>query len=210
MSNVNVRQQTTLTADVTQTETLDKARRARETLRKAALTAKSIRKETLGNSDEDRQTDLLVGKTVDRIVATPTGTLLLAPGQRISPSTVKTAEHWGMLDDLFMAVARSGNSLLNLQSSDSVSGQEDELPSSKTQASPPIGTHNCGIKAIEERRIQNALGKPAHRTIVDRHGETILESGNIVTPEAIDRAKRAGILDILFSAIRSETLHEQN
>jgi hypothetical protein len=188
---------------------IEKARQARETLQKTARLARKIRRniqvdETWHDSEEELQTDLIIGKSVNRIVATPTGTLLLAPGQRIAPSTIETAEHWGMLDELFQAVAQSDRHDFTTDSSCFASELADDLPSCQSLSSTAMGTEECGIRAIEERRCQSALGQAVHRTIIDRNGEAILESGERVTPEALDRAKRSGILDILFSAVLTE------
>jgi len=183
---------------------IEKARKAREKLRKTARTARNIRgKMEIDQSDpssESLSKEAILGKSVDRIVATPTGTLLLVPGQRITPATVKTAEHWGMLDELFDAVAQSGCPPLNPDECHWM----DDLSGCEPPDSLSSETEKFGIQAIEERRIQNALSKPVYRNLLDRNGEMILESGERVTPEAIDRARRSGILDILFSAVRPE------
>lgn len=184
---------------------IEKARPARENPQRTARMAHGIREKTdvdrSYRSQEPLSKDSILGKSVDRIVATPTGTLLLVPGQRITPATVKTAEHWGMLDTLFDAVAQSSCQPFNPDPCD----WTDDA-SSGSEAPNPISSkpEECGIQAIEERRIQNALSKPVSQTLVDRNGEILLQSGERVTPEAIDRARRSGILDILFGAVRPE------
>jgi uncharacterized protein YrrD len=57
---------------------------------------------------------------------------------------------------------------------------------------------------IEEERIKRALGRPTTRVILDRHDDVILNTGDIITHEAIEEARRAGILDALLSSVHIE------
>jgi hypothetical protein len=56
---------------------------------------------------------------------------------------------------------------------------------------------------LEERRIKAALGRPTDRIILDREDNPILERGEIITNKAIQRAREAGVLDILLSSVGS-------
>ncbi len=66
----------------------------------------------------------------------------------------------------------------------------------------------------EQRRINNALGRPVTRVILDRQDNVILETAQIVTNQAIERARAAGVLDVLLDSVytvepdlSSEALH---
>jgi hypothetical protein len=52
----------------------------------------------------------------------------------------------------------------------------------------------------ERRRINEALGRPVSRTIVDADGALILDAGAPVTRDAVARAGRAGVLELLLEA----------
>lgn len=54
---------------------------------------------------------------------------------------------------------------------------------------------------VQERKIKNALGRPVDRVIFDENDEVILDTGDLITHEAIDRAEQAGMLDVLLGSI---------
>ncbi|HSI20423.1 MAG TPA: PRC-barrel domain-containing protein [Verrucomicrobiae bacterium] len=54
---------------------------------------------------------------------------------------------------------------------------------------------------VEEGKIKAALGKPTNRVIFDTHDEVILNTGDLITNEAVDRARQAGVLDVLLSSV---------
>ncbi len=56
------------------------------------------------------------------------------------------------------------------------------------------------MQTQQERRIQAVLGHPALRTIADRDGRAIVEVGELIVPQAVERAKRAGKLECLLGA----------
>ncbi|NEO25993.1 MAG: hypothetical protein F6K03_03620, partial [Kamptonema sp. SIO4C4] len=51
-----------------------------------------------------------------------------------------------------------------------------------------------------DQRIQQALGRPVTRVICDRQGNIILDIGDLITHRAIERAKKAKVLDRLLNA----------
>ena len=55
--------------------------------------------------------------------------------------------------------------------------------------------------AREDRRIQNALGRPVTRVILDRHDAVILSVGEIVTNAAVERSRDAEVLETLLEAV---------
>jgi uncharacterized protein YoxC len=54
---------------------------------------------------------------------------------------------------------------------------------------------------VEQNRIKNALGRPVSRVILDTNDQPILDSGQLITHEAIEKAREAGVLDILLSSV---------
>ncbi len=55
--------------------------------------------------------------------------------------------------------------------------------------------------ALEPTNIKKWLGYPVTRTICDRHGQVILEVGDLVTHQALHQAWEAGVLHVLLSAL---------
>lgn len=55
-------------------------------------------------------------------------------------------------------------------------------------------------KWMELKRIHRALGRPTARVILDRNDRVILNIGELITHNAIERSRQAGVLDILLSS----------
>ncbi len=58
---------------------------------------------------------------------------------------------------------------------------------------------------IEDRRIKAVLGRPVTRVILDQNDAPILNTGDLITHEAVDRAREAGVLDMLLSSAYTDT-----
>jgi hypothetical protein len=54
---------------------------------------------------------------------------------------------------------------------------------------------------IEEKRIQAALGRPVTRVILAPDDTPILNTGDLITNEAIARAREKGVLNMLLSSV---------
>lgn len=57
---------------------------------------------------------------------------------------------------------------------------------------------------IENYRVEQALGRRISRTILDPSDEVILEQGEIITHQAVLRAREAGILDSILNSVVKE------
>jgi uncharacterized coiled-coil protein SlyX len=53
----------------------------------------------------------------------------------------------------------------------------------------------------EIKRIKNALGRPSKRVILDRQDNVILNIGDLITNEAVERARAADMLDVLLNSV---------
>lgn len=56
----------------------------------------------------------------------------------------------------------------------------------------------------QEYKIHRALGRPVNRVILDRNDRPILKKGDLITNEAIEQAKEAGVLDIVLNSVEEE------
>jgi hypothetical protein len=53
----------------------------------------------------------------------------------------------------------------------------------------------------EQEQIKRALGRPVTRVILDSQDNVILNTGEVITNQAIRRARAAGVLDILLDSV---------
>jgi hypothetical protein len=56
-------------------------------------------------------------------------------------------------------------------------------------------------RKLEEQRIKNALGRPVTRVILNEFDNVILNVGELITHQAIEEAREAGILDVLLNSV---------
>jgi uncharacterized protein YrrD len=66
------------------------------------------------------------------------------------------------------------------------------------------GWRDRAADRMKEEKIKRALGRPTTRVILDNNDEVILNTGDIITHEAIEEARRAGILDALLASVHVE------
>ncbi|HIK14866.1 MAG TPA: hypothetical protein IGS53_06170 [Leptolyngbyaceae cyanobacterium M33_DOE_097] len=64
-----------------------------------------------------------------------------------------------------------------------------------------VGVSHTLQEQWEERRIKQALGRPVTRVILDTQDNVILDVGDLVTHQAIEKAAQADVLDILLSSV---------
>lgn len=53
----------------------------------------------------------------------------------------------------------------------------------------------------EQEQIKQALGRPVTRVILDSQDNVILNTGEVITNQAVRRARAAGVLDILLDSV---------
>jgi uncharacterized protein YrrD len=63
-----------------------------------------------------------------------------------------------------------------------------------------LGIKDMTQSKVEEKRIKDVLGKPVTRVILDQNDNVILKTGDLITHEAVERAREAGVLDMLLSS----------
>jgi hypothetical protein len=59
----------------------------------------------------------------------------------------------------------------------------------------------AGSSDDESDRIKRALGRPVTRVILDSQDNVILNTGEVITNQAVRRARSAGVLDILLDSV---------
>jgi hypothetical protein len=56
-------------------------------------------------------------------------------------------------------------------------------------------------RAMHKQRIEQALGRPVNRVILDPQDNVILNVGELITHEAIRQAEQGGVLNILLNSV---------
>lgn len=56
-------------------------------------------------------------------------------------------------------------------------------------------------REVEEARIKRAVGRPTNRVVMDHSNNTLLNTGDIITFDTIEKARQAGVLDILLGSV---------
>jgi sporulation protein YlmC with PRC-barrel domain len=151
----------------------------------------------------------LVGRRSGAEVADADGRILVANGQRISEEHVARARETGQLEEL-RAAADAGTA----------AERERVMGGTVEQITDTAGSvWDRFMRTISEMRdatgqrmseeqtkarlasINDAVGRPVTKVILDRNDEVILDLGDIITHEAVQRAYEAGILDSLLDSV---------
>jgi hypothetical protein len=148
------------------------------------------------------------------------GAIIVATGQRITQQHVQEAQALGKLDDL----VASGGVVQPSQAPQEAGAKLEEVgqnaDAAASQAADKAGdlwttftnkisqlTDASGKRIDEERTkqrlasIQDAVGRPVTKVILDRQDNVVLNLGDIITHESVQRAYDAGMLDTLLDNV---------
>ena len=149
--------------------------------------------------------DQALGHRVSKMVFTPEGSVVAVEGQIVTPRVIERAKTNHQEQALLEAVGLTTGDALRVTGSnvgqqvkDGAKGLWDQV---KETAS---NLQEHGTQAIEDRRIQGALGRPVTRVILDRHDEVILNVGELITHQAIAISREADVLEVLLDSVYTE------
>lgn len=154
-----------------------------------------------------------VGRRVQREVRTGDGVVIAAAGQIVTESVVDRARKHNQESALITSTGLTPNEAVQSSGGMLISETGDRLRQGVTQAADStsslwktlqesvIDVQQRSSQYIETRRIHRALGRPVTRVILDREDKVILNIGELITHEAIERARQANLLDILLSSV---------
>ncbi len=169
--------------------------------------------ETVGSSTESGETTMpgsdLVGRRSGSDVADADGRIIVANGQRISAEHIERAASAGELDALRAAADVWSAAERDRLISGTVESVTDAAGSAWDRFMGKIAelTDETGKRMSEQQTkarlaaINDAVGRPVTKVILDRSDEVVLNLGDIITHEAIQRAYDAGILDTLLDSV---------
>ena len=160
------------------------------------------------------------GRRVMKAVRTDQGLIIAAPGQIVTEQVINRARTYHKEEELMDAVgmsttdaareatagagasvsaaaATAGESLREGTQSvkEGAANLWDRL---KTKVSE---TQETAAQEAEEARIKRAVGRPTNRVILDRQDNVILNVGELITHQAVERARAAGVLDMLLTSV---------
>jgi len=161
-----------------------------------------------GNSVEQTR-----GRRVQRAVRTSEGVIIAAPGQIVTEQVINRARTYHKEDELLDAVGMSTTEAARAQASAATTSAGDRIQQGATQARVEASNLwdrvKSSVSSFQERteqearahQIKSALGRPVTRVILDPQDRVILNVGELITHQAIDTARQAGVLDILLSSV---------
>jgi len=151
----------------------------------------------------------LVGRRSGADVTDERGSIVVASGQRITADHVQRAEATGNLQLLYDAADAAEAQERDKQTQEAAEQISDTAGDLWDRFTAKIGemTDSAGQRMDEKQtrdrlaRINDAIGRPATKVILDRDDEVILDLGDIITHQAVQQANDAGLLDTLLDSV---------
>jgi uncharacterized protein YrrD len=151
----------------------------------------------------------LIGKRTGSDVETDTGSVIVPKGRRIRAEDVAAAREAGKLPALSASVAKRAAEDASAGAKDALGAAGDKAGSLWDQFTAKLGemTDANGRRVDQEQtkkrlaEISDAIGRPVTKVILDRDDNVVLNMGDIVTHQAIQRAHEAGGLDSLLGSV---------
>ncbi len=172
--------------------------------------AGQVREQLEGAAEEAQDRDgTLVGRRSGADVADRTGSIIVARGQRIALEDVREARDAGVIDELYRAAGATRQKTAEDQAKEAADSAAetagdlwDRFTTKLSQLTDAAGRR---VEAEQTKqhlsRINDAIGRPVTKVILDRGDDVILDVGNLVTHEAVQRAYENGMLDSLLDSI---------
>jgi uncharacterized protein YrrD len=168
-----------------------------------------------GGRDDGEQADAadpdarLIGRMAAADVADPDGSIVVAHGQRITPEHIGAARDAEVLD----ALRRAGGAQVGPSGADQASETLDQVAANASDmwgrftARLSEMTDAAGQRIDQQQTkarldaIHDAIGRPVTKVFLDKDDEVILDLGDLVTHQAVQRAYDAGMLDSLLASV---------
>jgi uncharacterized protein YrrD len=173
----------------------------------AANAAKQNLKEVNGTANYT--VEYARGSIAQRALRNESGSIIIAPGQVVTQAAIEQARFHRREQQLLGAVG-----LITLNDpwdAEDYSSASFDRGFAKTQAHAHNFWEWCRNKwhdftehraqERETKRIKAALGRPSQRVILDERDNVILNVGDLVTNQAIERARYANVLDVLLDSV---------
>ncbi|MEO8285716.1 MAG: PRC-barrel domain-containing protein [Chloroflexota bacterium] len=182
----------------------------------AVQSAQSKMGQAVGNVAEDSA----VGRVAGNDVEDDDGTIVVAAGQRIKESHVEEARRRGLLPSLLASAGMGEAQQAGQNAGGLFESAGDKINATANSAGNTAGglweqfkrniaelTNSAGDRVDEEQTkrrladIEDAVGRPTTKVILDRQDNVILNLGDIITHESVQRAYDSGTLDSLLASV---------
>jgi uncharacterized protein YrrD len=153
------------------------------------------------------------GRRVQRMVRAEDGIIIAAPGQIVTDSVIERAKISNHEVSLLDAVGLQPTEATRYRANDAVSDAGMRIREQATIAQENAYTFWEDLKtqyrdlqrrssrAMHQRRIEQALGRPVNRVILDPQDNVILNVGELITHKAVQQAEQGGVLNILLNSV---------
>jgi uncharacterized protein YrrD len=157
------------------------------------------------------------GRRSQHLVRNEAGSILVAPGQIVTPAVIERAKFYHCEGLLLQAVGLTAGEALQGRASSAVAVAGDRLQNTSAIVGDQLQTEARGLwnqvqqtasdlqhrsaRAIEAKHIKAALGRPVTRVILDQQDQVILNVGELITHQAIASARQAHVLDLLLNSV---------
>jgi uncharacterized protein YrrD len=157
--------------------------------------------------------DQAKGRRIQQMVRDGNGFIIAAPGQIVTDTVVERAKVHHQESALLSAVGLQPSEAAQYNTSSALTGTKDRLKEGAATVQENASTfwHDLKIqfrrfktqssRTIHSHRIEQALGRPVSRVILDPQDHVILNMGELITHRAIWQAEQAGVLNILLSSV---------
>lgn len=160
------------------------------------------------------------GRRSRQAVRNNEGSIIAAEGQIVTAQVIEKARTYHQEPALLQAVGLSAGGALQDRTGSALTLAGDRLKTDSHYAGAQLQAEARNVwenlketaqrlqtrstRAIEEKQIKGALGRPVTRVILDQQDQVILNVGELITHQAIASARQAQILDLLLNSVYSE------
>jgi uncharacterized protein YrrD len=153
------------------------------------------------------------GRRTQHMVRDEEGRIIAAPGQIVTDRVIERAQTNHREAALLDAVGLPSPEVIRARTTDALSEMQIQLKERGAIVQENASTfwqevqtqfrdfQERGGQAIHQRRIEQALGRPVTRVILDPQDNVILNVGELITHRAIREAEAAGVLNILLNSV---------
>jgi len=157
---------------------------------------------THGAGLQERAEEAAIGKPAGREVVAPDGSTIVAPGMIITQDVLELARHHGKEREVIAAAGVGAASEGMGAVKDQAAGVWDTIKQKASELTGAAQDKKAQYdEQAEQNRINNALGRPVTRVILDQQDNVILNTGDLITHAAIEHARGAGVLEILLDSV---------
>jgi uncharacterized protein YrrD/pyrimidine deaminase RibD-like protein len=165
--------------------------------------------------------DQALGRRATTVVRTRDGLIVAAPGQIVTEKTIERAQTYHLEEVLLRSVGLSTSTAAKSSANDTLDATAHQIGHTADRVGTQVQSgiaqsiewakqagkklRTQSTQALESKQIKGALGRPATRVILDRQDRVILNTGELITHQSIEDARRAEMLEVLLSSVYTKT-----